>query len=343
MNDKKIKFIFFADSHLGFDYPVKPRIERRRRGTDFFNNYIKILNYAAENKADLVLHGGDFFFRTRVPSKIIDLSYQILLEFAGKGIPFVIVPGNHERSKLPMSIFLGHPNIFVFENPNTFNFEIKSAKISIAGFPCERNNIREKFLPTINKMICQMEADIKLLLLHQTFEGSSVKNYTFRQGPDVVSFSDIPAFFDAVLSGHIHRRQILVKEFPEKRIPIIYPGSIERTSFQEMDEVKGFYEIIYSEGQDSKWKMKELNFINLPARPMKDLIIDETTTAENLKAYVDSKISEMPADSIVRILFSKTADKGLKNLFTSSLLKNIIPPTMNYQFGSGIFDFYRKD
>lgn len=75
----------------------------------------------------------------------------------------------------------------------------------------------------------------------------------------MVSLADIPTFFDAILSGHIHRKQILVKEFPDKRIPIIYPGSIERTSFQEMDEEKGFYEIIFTERSDSKWKMKELN------------------------------------------------------------------------------------
>ena len=30
--------ILLADTHLGFDYPIRPRSERRRRGEDFFNN-----------------------------------------------------------------------------------------------------------------------------------------------------------------------------------------------------------------------------------------------------------------------------------------------------------------
>ena len=34
-----IRILFLADTHLGFDLPVKPRINRRRRGIDFFKNY----------------------------------------------------------------------------------------------------------------------------------------------------------------------------------------------------------------------------------------------------------------------------------------------------------------
>ena len=61
-----VKIIFFADSHLGFDTPLKPKKEKRRRGTDFLNNFDYILDYAKINKADLVIHGGDLFFRTRM-------------------------------------------------------------------------------------------------------------------------------------------------------------------------------------------------------------------------------------------------------------------------------------
>lgn len=88
---------------------------------------------------------------------------------------------------------------------------------------------------------------------------------------------------------------------------------------------------------------ERIEFISLPSRPMKDIIIDETVTAENLKSYIDIQISKIPADSIVRILFSKSADKQLKTFFTSSFMKSIIPPKMNFQFGSGIFNYSKKD
>ena len=31
-----IRVLLLADTHLGFDLPSKPRVERRRRGPDFF-------------------------------------------------------------------------------------------------------------------------------------------------------------------------------------------------------------------------------------------------------------------------------------------------------------------
>ena len=38
-----LEFLFFADTHLGFDLPARPRIERRRRGPDFFANFERAL------------------------------------------------------------------------------------------------------------------------------------------------------------------------------------------------------------------------------------------------------------------------------------------------------------
>ena len=45
-----MKILFFSDTHLGFDYPIRPRIVRRRRGQDFFNNFERVLKYSLENK-----------------------------------------------------------------------------------------------------------------------------------------------------------------------------------------------------------------------------------------------------------------------------------------------------
>ena len=34
-----IRILFLADTHLGFDFPFRPRIQRRRRGPEFFANF----------------------------------------------------------------------------------------------------------------------------------------------------------------------------------------------------------------------------------------------------------------------------------------------------------------
>jgi hypothetical protein len=38
-----IRILFLADTHLGFDLPFRPRIQRRRRGPEFFANFKRAL------------------------------------------------------------------------------------------------------------------------------------------------------------------------------------------------------------------------------------------------------------------------------------------------------------
>jgi exonuclease SbcD len=265
---REIRFILFADTHLGYDYPIRPRIQRRRRGEDFFDNYRQVLAYAARTNADFVVHGGDFFFRSKVAAKIVDLAYASLLEFADR-VPIYIVPGNHERSVLPASLFLSHPNIHVFADPCTFEVPLDKACVALSGFPFERVDVRGRFRSLVKRTGWQRtKADIRLLCMHQTVEGATVGpgDYTFRFGRDVIRSSDLPPDFLAVLSGHIHRRQVLRTLARNGHSPpVIYPGSTQRTSIAEKDEVKGFYEIRIINQPGAGWKLGELIFHPLPS------------------------------------------------------------------------------
>ena len=50
------RILFVSDTHLGFDLPRKPRIARRRRGPDFFDNFNRALEPARRREVDLVIH-----------------------------------------------------------------------------------------------------------------------------------------------------------------------------------------------------------------------------------------------------------------------------------------------
>lgn len=54
-----LDILLLADSHLGFDLPVRPRTERRRRGHDFLANYHRALEPARLGEVDVVVHAGD--------------------------------------------------------------------------------------------------------------------------------------------------------------------------------------------------------------------------------------------------------------------------------------------
>lgn len=327
------KIIFLSDTHLGFDYPIRPKKEKRRRGVDFFNNFDKTLEYAREEQADLVIHGGDLFFRTLIPPMIIDMVYERIFNFAESGIPIVIVPGNHESSRLPVSLFMQHPNIYYFEKPQVFQFDLKGVDFDIAGFPCVRKDVLSKF-PEIAKEIDPKlrQESIKFLCMHQSIEGAKVgpSDYTFRGGKDVIPIGDLPENYDLILSGHIHRSQIL---WTQKQTPIIYPGSIERTAFAEKDETKGFYEILVNEQKEISY-----NFIELYARPMLDIVLEKSFySPSSLKEEIQKQIKDFPEDSIIR--FKMIHSANLKFL-SAKFLDEMIPKTMSYQI-AGLRGLYK--
>ena len=344
--EQQIRIRFFADTHLGFDYPIRPRIERRRRGQDFFNNFQRVLDGAVAAKVDLLVHGGDLFFRSRIPSKIVELTYSALFEFAEKGIPIIIVPGNHERSSLPASLYLAHPNIYVFARAMTYAFEFGGKRVCVSGFPFERKDIKGRFVSVLNETgWVETDADVRILCIHQAVESATVgpSNYTFRSGNDVIRLADIPDSFDAVLAGHIHRRQILhcKAKANGKSVQVIYPGSIERTSFAEKDEEKGFYDVTFCRQNEKGWQLDQSDFKRLPSRPMRDIYLDENITEFTVESFLAAHIENMDNDAIVRIRSKGKPNNGLKDKMTSAFLRRVFPVSMNVQLG-GEFRAFRK-
>ena len=292
----KIKILFFADTHLGFDQPIRRATKRPRRGPDFFRNFHQVLAAAHIHKVDLVIHGGDLFDRSHVHPTILNRAYDALFQFAEEGIPIVLVPGNHDRSTLPSGLFLQHPNIKIFREPGTFTFQFKETRCILAGFPFIRN-IGEALPRVLEKIAPGMTGDgIKILCMHQAVQGAVVgpAAYTFRPGPQVISMQDLTGPYHAYLSGHIHPHQIL---YTEGGIPFIYPGSIERTSFAEKDESKG-YTLLTFLGDASKL---EVDFKQLPSRPMHTILLEDTSTKNEVITTLYSNISSLPKNSIVRI------------------------------------------
>jgi len=316
---------------------VRPKINRRRRGFDFFYNFAKILKYATQSKPDLIIHGGDYFFRSKVPTKIIDLAYEPLFNFVeSTQIPIYIVPGNHERSVLPSSIYLQHPQINIFDKPRTFYATLNTIKIQLSGFPFIRK-VGESFNTVLEQ--CgwnDFEPNIKLLCMHQAIEGAQVgpSNYTFRNGKDVINKKELPKDATAILSGHIHRRQLLYKN----EIPVLYPGSIERTSFAEKEETKGFYELHFSRNENQSWTIKTYRFLRLSSRPMTDIFIANSINPAKIENEINAQINNLPANSIIRFRCNDAPESEFKSILTSPFIRSVLPTSMNFQFGREFYD-----
>jgi DNA repair exonuclease SbcCD nuclease subunit len=212
-----MRILLLGDTHLGF------------REVDFFPNFQRALEPARRGEVDVVVHGGDLFYRSRIPPSLVQRAFEPI---ARLGVPTLIVPGNHERSAIPYPLLALHRNVFIFDRPRTF--VIGGAAFS--GFPFAPH-IRQRF----GMLLAETRpapAPIRILCMHQAVEGARVgtPEFMFTRGDDVIRGSDIPAGFAAVFSGHIHRGQRL----GHYSAPIFYAGSIERTAYAERHETKGF-------------------------------------------------------------------------------------------------------
>ncbi len=229
-----LRLLLLSDTHLGL-------------GEHHFAAYERALAFARD--ADLVVHAGDVFYRSRVKPGLVFRAFDPLKRIADGGVPVFVVPGNHERSAIPFPLLAMHPRIHIFDHPRTFHLNVKGAEVAISGFPCVRNGIRDLF-PQL-----EPRGDIRLLTLHQSVEGATVGpvNFTFRDGPDVLPRRAIPRHFHAVLAGHIHRHQVL-----DANAPVFYPGATEPTSSAEWGERKGCVTLeLGSEGVRS-WRFHAL-------------------------------------------------------------------------------------
>ncbi|MBZ5496420.1 MAG: metallophosphoesterase [Acidobacteriia bacterium] len=291
-----MRVLFVSDTHLGFDLPSRPRVVRRRRGEDFFRNFERALEPARAGEVDVVVHGGDLFYRSRVPAWLVEAALEPLKRIASSGVPVVLVPGNHERARIPYPLLALHPHLHIFDRPRCFMLEARGVRAAFIGFPYE-NEIRYRF-SKIYVDACRdaSGADVRVLCLHQCIEGATCGpgNFTFRLGADVIRAADVPRDAAVVLSGHIHRHQVL--QLPG-RPPAIYAGSVERTSFAEEPETKGFVVLHLTRAG-----LENFEFRPLPARPMVTRTISfDGIAIPEVHARVAAAVESTPDDAVVQI------------------------------------------
>ena len=331
----RIRILFLADTHLGFDLPTRARIQRRRRGHDFLANYATALAPALAGDVDIVVHGGDVFNRSRVPTSIAWQAFEPLARVADRGIPVFVVPGNHERGRIPQIRFAQHPRIHLFDRPRTFTVEIRGMRLGVAGFPSERHDVRTQFVDLLEATRWRKtDAHARILCIHQCVEGATVgpNDFTFTTAADVIRARDLPVGFCAVLSGHIHRYQVLTRDLRGNPIvaPVLYPGSIERTSTAEAEETKGYMTVDVMCHADST--RVDWQFHALPARPLvrREIHLEAVENAA-LESTLRALIGDAPADAVLTIRVAGKLGDDARRVLAAANLRRLAPATMNIE------------
>ncbi|MHA2270491.1 MAG: metallophosphoesterase family protein [Candidatus Hodarchaeales archaeon] len=226
-----MRILATADTHLGFK-TGRTSAARKTSYHRVFEAFESVLKIAYDEKVDAVLHAGDLFNRSKPPRAVIARTYNLLENLLDQDIGFIVVPGNHERSRLPPTLL----NSFYKTGHFLYRLtRVELGDLSVIGFPYNGKTPKAT-LSKISQKARKLGKKPILVLCHQLFDGAVYGPHQFRftNRPEVLESLILPDQVKLIVTGHIHRAQALQSN------KVVYPGSPERTSFAEAIEPKGY-------------------------------------------------------------------------------------------------------
>ncbi len=333
-----MKILHFADLHLGVESygHIDPATGLSSRLLDFLSALDQVVDYALENKVDLVLFCGDAY-KTREPTQTQQREFaKRVSRLSSNNIPIFLLIGNHD---LPNAIgrattteifdTLAVKNVYVSNRPDIYRISTRSGTIQIASLPWLRRSallskeetknldfdqIKERLQQTLTRTIefnaTKLDPGLpSILAAHVWVAGAEIGSerlMTIGQ-EHVLLLSNVanPAF-DYVALGHIHRHQVLA-DSP----PTVYAGSPACLDFSDEEDEKGFYLVeIEPDGEAGK---RQVSFEFHPVGGRRFLTIsvaldsqdiDPTTTVLKAIAEQGDKVRE----AIVRLNITLPAE-----------------------------------
>lgn len=231
-----MKFLFVTDTHFTAKNPAS-RIDDIQE--TIINKLLDIKQIIADEKIDVVLHGGDMFHTPDVSNRFTG---QIAEIFKSYGVPIYVVPGNHDiygynnttlgNTKLGLLEKTGIINILDRANPLVFNDN--GFRIGVEGQEYHAH-IDEDM--TEDYKIYNLNVDYSILITH-----SMLLEYKFFEGIRHTLINDVITSADLVLAGHYHPG---FKEREKDGVNFFNPGSMLRVdastdSFKNMPRVVVF-------------------------------------------------------------------------------------------------------
>ncbi len=234
-----------------------------------------IADYVCKNNIALVLLCGDILHRGNPTPTTENILGQALRTMTESGARVVFLLGNHEVpgwGDHPAQIYrtLDVPGVIIADKPDIHRIKIGETTLQLATIPYSAFSSRP-FGEILNDLIQELSPDMPaILMMHIFINGVKLSGSDLDLLPNEPNISALDIYklpFAYIALGHIHRHQA-ISTMP----PAVYPGSIQRVSFAEVGEQKGFVdvELNIDEGKSHiHW-----NFIPLDAMEFKSLEID---------------------------------------------------------------------
>jgi len=327
-----MKIIHFADLHLGVESygRIDPASGLSSRFLDFLSALDQLVDYALENRVDLVLFCGDAY-KSRDPSQTQQREFaKRVKRLSQSGIPILLLIGNHD---LPNAIgrattteifnTLAIKNVYVANRPDVYKIPTASGTIQIVSLPWLRRSallskedsknldfsqinqrMQQKLTNIIKTKAKKLDPKLpSLLAAHVWVSGAQIGSeaaMTIGQEHVLLPSNVAHPAFDYIALGHIHRHQVLSQE-----PPVVYAGSLERLDFGDEGDDKGFYLVEIEPNSETgkrrvSYKFQPISgrrFITIKAS-IEPQDLEPTLTV--LKAIAQQKVG----DAIVRLQIS---------------------------------------
>ena len=333
-----MKILHFADFHLGVESygHIDPTTGLSSRLHDFLSALDQVVDYARQNKVDLVLFCGDAY-KSREPSQTQQREFaKRINRLSTSGIPIFLLIGNHD---LPNAIgratsteifdTLAIKNVYVSNRPDIYRIPTNSGTIQIASLPWLRRStllskeetknldfehINQRLQQVLTNIIAanipKLDPELPAILAAHVWVSSaqvgSERSMTIGQEHMLLLSNVANPAFNYIALGHIHKHQVL-----SHNPPVVYPGSLERLDFSEEEDNKGFYIVEIEPDKETGKRRVSFDFHQVTGRRFLSINIDIESadtepTATVLRAITEQE--ERVRDAIVRLNISLPAE-----------------------------------
>jgi len=359
-----MKILHFADLHLGVESygRIDPTTGLSSRFHDFLSALDQVVDYARQNKVDLVLFCGDAY-KSREPSQTQQREFAKRINWLStSGIPIFLLVGNHD---LPNAIgratsteifdTLAVKNVYVSNRPEIYRILTNSGPIQIASLPWLRRSalltkeetknltfdqINQRLQQVLTNVIAANAARLdpklpSILAAHVWVSSAQVgseRSMAIGQEHMLLLSNVANPAFDYIALGHIHKHQVL-----SHNPPVVYAGSLERLDFSEEEDSKGFYLVEIEPDKETGKRRVSFDFHQITGRRFLTINIgiepqDPEPTSTVLRAIAEQE--ERVREAIVRLNISLPAEtegqlrdsdimNRLKEAYYSAIAKDI--------------------
>ncbi|MBN1956111.1 MAG: exonuclease SbcCD subunit D [Anaerolineae bacterium] len=327
-----IQLLHFADLHIGVEPygQLDPASGINRRVLDYIQRLDELIDYGLEHQADLVLFAGDVY-QTASPNPTHQRAFaRCIKRLADAGIPVVLLLGDHDlpgsaqkASSVDIFDVLAVPRVIVGKRAGVHRVESRHGPLQVATLPYptpqrllaaddqrrlpaeEKNQaVEQAIVAQLQALAGQLDPQLPAVLAAHLLVAGAVPGSEQTMTASLQATVPLSALtgpgWDYVALGHVHRHQDLN---PDGYPPIVYPGGLERMSFEEEEEAKGFCRVSLAR-RETTWR-----FVAVAARPFVTVQADLRAAVDPVLALRQEIDRRGVKEAVVRLVLQLRADQ----------------------------------